>query len=152
MKLLAVLLAASIAGGAQARTAVPAFDHVVLIVFENKEESSVFGRRDAPTFNAMAKRYARLTRYYGVTHPSLPNYLALVSGTTAGITTDCTSCIVAARNLADTLESAGMTWKTYAQGLPRRGFTGASRGRYAKKHVPFLYFRDVVDSTVRRNR
>ena len=45
-----------------------------------------------------------------------------------------------------------MTWKTYAQGLPRRGFTGASRGRYAKKHVPFLYFRDVVDSTVRRNR
>ena len=152
MKLLAVLLAASIAGGAQARTAVPAFDHVVLIVFENKEESSVLGRRDAPTFNAMAKRYARLTRYYAVTHPSLPNYLALASGTTAGITSDCTDCIVSARNLADTLEAAGLTWKAYAEGLPSAGFTGAFSGRYAKKHMPFLYFRDVVDTPERLRR
>src|SRR5436309_13752463 len=152
MKLLAVLLAASIAGGAQARTAVPAFDHVVLIVFENKEESSVFGRRDAPTFNAMAKRYARLTRYYSVTHPSLPTYLALVSGSTQGITTDCTDCIVSARSLADTLEGAGKTWRLYAEGLPSRGFTGAYSGRYAKKHVPFLYFRSVVDAPARLNR
>jgi len=60
-----------------------------------------------------------------VAHPSLPNYLALVSGSTQGVTSDCTSCQVAARNLADTLEGAGKTWKTYAEGLPRPGFTGA---------------------------
>jgi len=150
VKVLVLVAVLVLARGAlsDARVA-PPFDHVVVIVFENKEERSVLGRRDAPTFNAMAKRYARLTRYYGVTHPSLPNYLALVSGTTAGITDDCTDCVAAARSLADTLEAAGLTWKTYAEGLPRRGFTGASRGRYAKKHVPFLYFRDVVTSPER---
>ena len=154
MKLVALALALTIAiaGGARAQTKVPAFDHVVLIVFENKEESSIVGSREAPTFNAMAKRYARLTRYYAVTHPSLPNYLALVSGTTAGITTDCTDCTVSTRNLADTLEQTGRTWKAYAEGLPRNGFTGATSGRYAKKHVPLLYFRDVVDTPRRLNR
>ena len=139
-------------GGAQARTAVPSFRHVVVIVFENKEEVSVLGSSDAPTFNTMARRYARLMRYYGVTHPSLPNYLALVSGSTQGITSDCTDCIVSARNLADTLEAAGKTWRLYAEGLPRPGFTGAFAGRYAKKHAPFLYFRDVVDAPARLSR
>jgi phospholipase C len=91
-----------------------------------------------------------LTGYTGVAHPSLPNYLALVSGSTQGIASDCTDCVVAARSLADTLAAAGRTWKTYAEGLPYAGFTGASAGRYAKKHVPFLYFRDVLRSPARR--
>ena len=152
MKVVALLLSLVALGGAQARPAVPAFRHVVVIVFENKEVQSVLGSRDAPTFNSMAKRYGQLTRYYGVTHPSLPNYLALVSGSTQGITTDCTDCVVSARNLADTLEAAGKTWRLYAEGLPRPGITGASAGRYAKKHAPFLYFRDVVDAPTRLNR
>ena len=81
----------------------------------------------------------------------MPNYLALVSGSTHGITSDCTDCVVHARSLADTLEAAGKTWKTYAEDLPRPGFTGASAGKYAKKHDPFLYFRDVADSRSRRD-
>lgn len=149
------------AGGAPARTAaadqraaprVPRFTHVLVVVFENRERSDVAGSADAPTFGALARRYATLTRYFAVAHPSLPNYLALVSGSTQGITSDCTDCVVAARSLADTLEAAGKTWKTYAEGLPSPGFTGGSSGRYAKKHDPFLYFRDVVDSPVRRRR
>ena len=152
MKTLALLAALVAVGGAQARLSVPPFGHVVVIVFENKEAGSVLGSREAPTFNAMARRYARLTRYYGVTHPSLPNYLALVSGSTQGITTDCTACIVSAPNLADSLDSAGKTWKLYAEGLPYRGFTGASSGGYAKKHVPFLYFRSIVDARPRLDR
>jgi hypothetical protein len=152
VKVVALLLSLVALGGAQARQAVSAFRHVVVIVFENKEVQSVLGSRDAPTFNSMAKRYGQLTRYYGVTHPSLPNYLALVSGSTQGITTDCTDCVVSARNLADTLEAAGKTWRLYAEGLPRPGFKGASAGRYAKKHAPFLYFRDVVDAPARLNR
>jgi hypothetical protein len=149
MKLLALLVAVVAVGGAQARVAGPSFDHAIVIVFENKEANQVLGSADAPTFNAMAKRYAVATRYYGVTHPSLPNYLALVSGSTQGIRTDCTSCIVSARNLADTLTDAGKTWRLYAEGLPRAGFTGASAGRYAKRHDPFVYFRDVVASRER---
>ena len=131
---------------------VPALDHVVVVVFENKETSSVLGNRAAPTFNGYARRYARLTRYYGVTHPSLPNYLALVSGSTHGITSDCTTCTIASSNLADTLEAAGKTWKTYAEGLPSPGFLGGSYGRYAKKHNPFAYFQDIAGNPSRRTK
>ncbi len=158
----AVLLAASACGGASAWTPpegpappsvpLPRFRHVLVVVFENRERSDVAGSPDAPTFRALARRYATLTRYDAVTHPSLPNYLALVSGSTHGITSDCTDCIVTARNLADTLEASGRTWKTYAEGLPSPGFVGASAGRYAKKHDPFLYFRDVLASNARRER
>jgi hypothetical protein len=139
-------------GAATAAAPVPAFDRVVMIVFENKEATSVLGNRAAPTFNSYARRYAKLTRYYGVTHPSLPNYLALVSGSTQGITTNCTGCVVDAQNLADTIEASGRTWKTYAEGLPAPGFLGASKGRYAKKHNPFAYFRDIADDPGRRTR
>jgi phosphatidylinositol-3-phosphatase len=123
---------------------VPAFSHVVVVVFENKDEGSVIGRPEAPTFNAMARRYATLTRYYGVAHPSLPNYLALVSGSTHGIRTDCTSCAVSGPSLADTLAAAGKTWKLYAEGLPAPGSRVPYAGGYAKKHDPFMYFRGVA--------
>src|SRR5262249_53353597 len=109
-----------------------------------KEFRQVLGNPKAVTFRSLARRYAVLTNYQAVAHPSLPNYLALVSGSTQAITSDCTSCQVNAPNLADTLEHAGKTWQTYAEGLPRAGFTGASAGRYAKKHDPLLYFADVV--------
>jgi phosphatidylinositol-3-phosphatase len=130
----------------------PDFTHVLVVVFENHEASSIAANPDAPTFNALARRNATLTKYDAVAHPSLPNYLALVSGSTHGISSDCTDCVVHARNLADTLGAAGKTWKTYAEDLPYPGFTGGSSGRYAKKHDPFLYFRDVADSRVRRDR
>ena len=130
----------------------PRFTHVVVVVFENHEVSAIVGNPDAPTFNALARRYARLTNYTAVAHPSLPNYLALVSGSTHGISSDCTDCIVHSRNLADTLTAAGKTWKTYAEDLPYPGFTGGSSGDYAKKHDPFLYFQDVAGSRTRRNR
>ena len=132
--------------------AIPAFDRVVVIVFENKRYEEVLGSSTAPTFNEFARRYAVLTEYDGVAHPSLPNYLALVAGSTFGIDTDCTHCEVDARNLADTLQAAGRSWKAYAEGLPAPGFTGSVAGRYVKKHVPFLYFRDVVTSPRRRTR
>jgi hypothetical protein len=131
---------------------VPDFTHVVVVVFENEEATSIAGNPDAPTFNALAHRYASLTSYDAVAHPSLPNYLALVSGSTHGITSDCGDCVVKARSLADTLVRAGKTWNTYAEGLPYPGFTGGSDGRYAKKHNPFLYFRDVAASAARRRR
>jgi hypothetical protein len=139
-------------GAAGAGSAVPVFRHVVVVVFENKERGSVLGNADAPTFNRMGSEYATLTRYYGVTHPSLPNYLALVSGSTHGIASDCTSCLVRAPSLATTLTTAHRSWKTYAEGLPSAGFTGGSAGSYAKKHDPFLYFRDVVASAAQRAR
>ena len=146
------VLCALVAGRATAAAPVPAFAHVVVIVFENKESTSVLGDRAAPTFNSYGRRYAKMTRYYGVTHPSLPNYLALVSGSTQGITTDCTGCVVDAKSLADTVEASGRTWKTYAEGLPAPGFLGPFNGRYAKKHNPFAYFRGIAEDPARRAR
>ncbi len=125
---------------------------MVVVVLENKAQREVLGNRAAPYFNALAARSAVLTRYGGVAHPSLPNYLALVSGSTHGIKSDCTACVLDAENLADTLEGANLTWKAYAEGLPWPGFTGARAGRYVKRHVPFLYFRDIVRSPSRRRR
>jgi acid phosphatase len=122
------------------------FRHVILIVFENHEADDVLGNPDAPTFNRLATRYATIGNYTAVAHPSLPNYLALVSGSTQGIDSDCTGCLVSGRSLADTLGASGKTWKTYAEGLPYTGFTGATSGRYAKKHNPFVYFRRNLTS------
>ena len=148
-----LLVACVCLGGAQAvPPPVPSFQHVLVVVMENKDQASVLGSKQAPQFNALAARYAVLSGYRGVAHPSLPNYLALVSGSTQGIHSDCTRCVVSARNLADTLERSGRTWKTYAEGLPRPGFTGPYSGRYAKKHDPFLYFRNVLASPSRRRR
>jgi phosphatidylinositol-3-phosphatase len=150
-----LLVALALFVGAPATSAVrpiPNFDHVFVVVFENKERSGVLGTGKAPTFNTMARRYAQLTRYAAVAHPSLPNYIALISGSTQGIRTNCTACIVRAPSIADTLERSGRTWKGYAEGLPRPGFTGAYANRFAKKHMPFLYFRDIVSEPARRNR
>jgi acid phosphatase len=147
----AIAVLALFLGGAQAaEPQVPHFRHVIVVVMENKAKRDVLRNADAPNFNSLASRYAVLTRYRSVAHPSLPNYLALVSGSTHGIHSDCTSCLVSGRNLADTLERARMTWKAYAERLPRPGWTGASADPYVKRHVPFLYFRDVLASPARR--
>jgi phosphatidylinositol-3-phosphatase len=152
LAVLGLLVLAVAPGSARAVSGIPRFDHVFVVVFENHERSQVLGTPDAPTFTAMARRYAQITRYGAVSHPSLPNYIALVSGSTFGIHSDCTSCIVKAPNLADSLERSGRTWKGYAEGLPHPGFTGPYYRHFAKKHMPFLYFRDIVSKRKRLNR
>jgi phosphatidylinositol-3-phosphatase len=142
--MLVVAFAAAAQAADTAREPVPRFSHVVLVVLENKDYGEVVGSPDAPTFARLARRYASLTSYRAVAHPSLPNYLALVSGSTQGITTDCVTCVVDAPSLADTLERAGRTWKTYAEGLPQPGYTGLVAGDYIKVHNPFVYFRRVL--------
>lgn len=142
--LAALLVSLAAVPAAAGRPAVPHFRHVVVVVFENEERGSVVGNLAAPTFNALARRYASLSDYTAVAHPSLPNYLALVSGSTQGIASDCTDCVAHGPSLADTLAARHLTWKTYAEGLPSPGFTGAQSGEYAKKHDPFVYFRRVV--------
>lgn len=119
--------------------------HVVVVVMENKERSDVMGASSAPYENRLAKRYASLPRIYGVRHPSLPNYLALVAGSTFGVSSDCTGCTQGGRTLVDQLEAAHVSWRAYMEGMPRACFTGGFAGRYAKKHNPFVYFRGVFE-------
>jgi phospholipase C len=152
LALAALLFAVPLAGAPAAVPRPPNFRHVVVIVMENKEYERIIGNKNAPTFNRLARRYASLTDFYGVAKPSLPNYLALVSGSTHGITANCTDCEIDAPSLADTLPAAGKTWKAYAQGLPYPGFAGAQAGLYVKKHNPFPYFRSVAASPARMRR
>ena len=123
--------------------------HVVVIVMENKEQSEVLGNRDAPYFERLRRRSGTAARSYGVTHPSLPTYIALISGSTQGITDDCTDCSANAPNLAGQLERAHRTWGAYLQGLPAPCARPARAGRYAKKHDPFAYDDAIAASPAR---
>jgi hypothetical protein len=118
--------------------------HVAVIVMENKEAGEVLGTSSSRYVNALARRYALATRSYAIRHPSLPNYLALTSGSTHGITSDCTDCHVASRNIADQLEAAHRSWKAYMEDLPGPCSQVASAGGYAKKHDPFMYYDDIA--------
>src|SRR5437868_15231011 len=81
--------------------AVPAFDHVFVIVMENHSYAEIIGNtREAPYINQLAGQYGLAGNYFAVSHPSLPNYLSLVGGDTFGITTDCTTCFLTGPNLA----------------------------------------------------
>jgi phosphatidylinositol-3-phosphatase len=121
--------------------------HIAVIVMENEEYGEIIGSRQTPFINALARRYALARSMYAITHPSLPNYLALTGGATFGIDSDCTDCRVAsATSLADQLSGAHLSWKAYMEGLPHPCFRGASAGDYAKKHDPFLYYGRVAQN------
>jgi hypothetical protein len=152
--LAATLLATAACGGsapgtpaAAARAAAlptSSASHVVVIVMENKEADDVIGASAAPYVNALVRRYALATRSYAIGHPSLPNYLALTSGSTHGIASDCTACPVSARNIVDQLEAARRSWRAYMEDLPAPCSRVAAAGGYAKRHDPFMYYDDIV--------
>jgi hypothetical protein len=123
--------------------------HIAVMVLENHEYGDIIGSRSAPYINSLARRYGLATRMYAITHPSLPNYLALTGGSTFGISDDCTDCRVGATSLVDELAAAHLSWRAYMEDLPRPCFTGASAGGYAKKHDPFAYFTRITRDRAR---
>lgn len=124
-------------------TATGSGTRVIVLVEENHESSRILGSSSAPFLNSLAAGGTLLSSYYGIRHPSLPNYLAILGGDTFGIGSDCTHCHVQATNLVDQLEAAHISWRGYFQGLPKPCSDAAFRGSYAKKHNPFMYFDDV---------
>jgi hypothetical protein len=119
--------------------------HIVVIVQENKAASQIMGASEAGYFNQLAAEFSVAANYRAITHPSLPNYLALTSGTSAGITSDCKpkSCTADVRSIADEVTQSGRTWKMYAEGMPAPCASRDSR-RYAVKHNPFMYYPAVT--------
>jgi hypothetical protein len=118
--------------------------HVIVIVMENKEETDIIGSHASPYANRLAREYGLATQSYSITHPSLPNYLALTSGSTKGVSSDCTDCHAAGANIVDQLEAAHISWKAYLEDQPTPCFTGSDAGGYAKKHNPFIYYNDLA--------
>jgi hypothetical protein len=116
----------------------PSFSHVFLIVMENHESSRVLGNTSAPYINRLAGQNSLATQYYAVSHPSLPNYLALLVGDTFGLNDDCTNCFFNRTSLPDQIEASGRTWRAYQENMPSACFLGDS-GTYAQRHNPFIY-------------
>jgi hypothetical protein len=129
--------------------------HVWVIVMENRTYGQVIGNKNAPFLNGLATRYGLATNYQGVAHPSEPNYLALVSGSTQGVTDDGVHNIGAA-TVFDQLEQAGRSWAVYAENVPSGCFKGATAdggpdgsGTYARKHEPAISFTGVSGNPAR---
>jgi hypothetical protein len=117
--------------------------HVFLLILENRE----YNPASAPAYLAqVATRGALASRYYAITHPSLPNYLALLSGSTHGIQNDCTDCTVQGRTLVDQLEAAHLSWAAYMEDRSIPCYTGPDFAAYAKKHDPFMYFPSILSN------
>lgn len=155
--------------------------HIFYIMMENHSTSEIIGNTaDAPYLNQLANSYGTAVKYYGVTHPSLPNYLAAISGSFQGIWDDCAAganvtCapqeltasltsseyasaasqphMFSGQTIVDQLETHHMTWKAYMQSMPSAGYTGETyAGLYAQKHDPFMYFSDIRNNPARMQR
>lgn len=116
-----------------------------VIVLENHSYSQVVGASSKmPFFNGLLRRGTLATDYHAITRPSLPNYLAIVGGSTYGIDSDCTSCWAQGTNLAVQLSEARISWRAYMEGMPKPCYAGPEHGDYAKKHNPFMYFKSIT--------
>jgi phospholipase C len=123
--------------------------HVIIILMENEEFGSVIGSASAPYQNSLASTYALAGAYFGVAHPSLPNYLALVAGSTFGVNSDClpAQCTLPSNvtTIATLLDSHHLSWKEYAESVPANcSQVNSPDGLYFPKHVPFVYFSSIT--------
>ncbi len=115
------------------------FDYIVIIVMENQGINSILGNSAAPYLNRLDHMYSLAKHYSAIDHPSLPNYLALVGGSTFDCggydgnpnSNSCTSSAWGSPNLVDSL---------------------ANSGSYYVRHDPFVYFNDIANNQARCNR
>ena len=129
----------------------PLMGHVIIVVEENTDYTSVIGSSSMPYLNGLAQQYALATQYYAVTHPSIGNYFMMTVGKII-TNNDNYSTVVSDDNIVRRLLAAGKTWKSYAEDLPSVGYTGGDVGNYARKHNVIALLSDVVnDSTQRQN-
>ncbi|KAA2253540.1 acid phosphatase [Solihabitans fulvus] len=144
------LLGGSVAAAAEqplALASVPRPDHVVVLVMENHSYSQIIGSSSAPYLNSLANAGAKFTKSFAVTHPSEPNYLALFSGSTQGVTDDSCPHTYTSANLGSELIGAGATFAGYSESMPSDGYTGCTSGKYARKHNPWVNFKNVPASS-----
>lgn len=121
------------------------FRKVLVIVLENEDYAQAAAQ---PFLKKLMARGATLTNYYGVTHPSQPNYIAMIAGDTLGVDGDG-RVDLPGRQLGDLLEDKGLSWAAYAEDYPGGCFLGAGSGNYARKHLPFLSFTRVSEDPAR---
>ena len=127
------------------------FQHVFIIMMENTGYDSLIGNPNAPWINFAASTYGLAKTYYGVTHPSQPNYIAATSGSTNGVPDD-NDITISVPNIVDQLEANGKTWRAYMQSLSlcvTKLDHACGNQLYERKHDPFVSYQDVQSSPAR---
>ncbi len=138
-------------GAQDSRSNLKNFQHVFVIMMENTGFDTLIGNSNAPFINAAASNYGLATNYFGVTHPSQPNYIAATSGSTNGVADDSDTTIDVA-NIVDQFETHGKTWKAYMRSYslcttPLDHSCGNQL--YERKHNPFISYLDVQSNPAR---
>ena len=146
---------------AQAASAKPVgkhFDQVVIVMMENAGTDQALA--DA-YISSLSRKAAWFSHYYAITHPSFPNYLAIVAGSTFGLDSDHRPPPLKGATIVDRLEEKNLTWKSYAEDYPGGCFLGSAAGAgrltptaaptelYARKHVPLLAFASIQNDPAR---
>jgi phosphatidylinositol-3-phosphatase len=148
------LIAAGVLGGSQDVTAAaadepcgvttkaPKIKHVIWIILENRDLAEFMDPADAPYFTGLAARCGLADDMHAIAHPSLPNYIALTSGSRRGVTDDGSPADhpLGANSIFGQLGSGG--WRTLAESMPGNCHRSDS-GRYVPRHNPATYFTRV---------
>src|SRR5437588_9540935 len=120
-------------------------------MMENTGYDSLIGNSNAPWINHAAATYGLATNYYGVTHPSQPNYIAATSGSTNGVADD-NDTTIDVHNIVDQLEANGKSWRAYMQSLSlcvTKLDHACGNQLYERKHDPFVSYLDVQTNPAR---
>ncbi len=134
----------------------PVYDHIVIVVAENKDYQEVIGSSYAPYINSVLKKEgANFTQMFGEEHNSQGNYYWMFSGNNQNIgfrdqvpsKENNPNYPFRTANLGAQLINKGLSFKGYAEGLPAIGFTGEKVDNYARKHVPWISFANVPNGT-----
>jgi phosphatidylinositol-3-phosphatase len=127
---------------------VPTPAHIVVVMEENHSYNEIIGSSSAPYINSLANSGALFTQSFAITHPSEPNYLAIFSGSTQGITDDSCPHTFGPPDLGGELIAASKTFAGYSESMPSVGYTGCTYPKgghalYFRKHNPWVNFTDV---------
>jgi phosphatidylinositol-3-phosphatase len=157
--------------GSENRAPFPHLDHVFVIMMENTSYSDLLNPSNTNTtfIQSLASTYGLETNYFGVTHVSMPNYVAATSGSNWGSNSDdeaqADKGFFNHLSLTDQFNQAGVSWKGYMESMPSVGYTGnfgdcttstsapdpdctstpsdTGTALYVRKHNPFMQYPDV---------
>jgi len=120
--------------------------HVVWVVFENKAYDSIIGSASAPYINSLAQQCGLATNFFAETHPSLPNYIAMTSGSTQGIIDDNPPALHPL-TVPSIFSQLGSDWRALDESMPSNCLP-TDLGLYAVRHNPAAYYTNIDCATL----
>jgi hypothetical protein len=109
---------------------------------ENRDFGSIVGTGSAPYINSLASTYGLATDYSAISHPSLPNYIALTSGSDQGISDDSDPSSHPLNVPSIFSELPGGASRSLEQNMPSN-CAGGNSGEYAVRHNPETYYTNL---------